>query len=189
PWSSRNSCPIRSSSSVVMPGATCRPTSSRAIPAIRPAARIRSTVSASLGCGSSRSQGAPVAWPLLSAYSGAMTDGAPSIGEIRPGRIAARVLVPVLMSYLDHHRHQHRTAPIGLVHPAAHRAPDDVRQRLGVPYPIDHRLLDDTDQLYPDRLQSLGIVGETACGQLRSVYHLAGGQVHRDQDRDETLLA
>ncbi len=40
----RNSCPIRSSSSVVTPGATCRPTSTSASAATRPARRMRAMV-------------------------------------------------------------------------------------------------------------------------------------------------
>ncbi len=71
---------MRSSSSVVTPGATCLPTSARARAASRPATRMRAIVSASLTSGS------PVFGYRLPTYSGGtMFAGTFRSGEIRPG--------------------------------------------------------------------------------------------------------
>ena len=82
----RNSWPIRSSSSVVTPGTMCRPTSSSACAASRPATRIRSMTSADFTSEPRNGVGA-----FFPTYSGrAMWAGTSRQGEIVPGTSSVR---------------------------------------------------------------------------------------------------
>ncbi len=102
---------MRSSSSVVTPGATALPTATSASAASREATRIRSMVSASLtseprkGCGSG-----------LSTYSGrSMDSGTGRRGLCRPGRRTGRTLIgqayrPCRLGPVGRLRHRYRYA-------------------------------------------------------------------------------
>src|SRR6478735_4584903 len=82
------SWPIRSSSSVVIPGRTCRPTSMSASAATRPAIRILPISSSVRTARASRSDG----WPVR-AYSGReIAAGTVSMGETRPGRTGSPIV-------------------------------------------------------------------------------------------------
>src|SRR6476660_1158153 len=84
----RNSCPTRSTSSVVTPGAMTAAAASMACAASRPATRIRSMVSASLTSGPSSRLGAG-----RSTYSGrAMDAGTGRRGDTTPGATLAYVI-------------------------------------------------------------------------------------------------
>ncbi len=77
---------MRSSASVVTPGATALPASASAPPAIRPATRIFSITSGVC------TQGSLPSWAVaLPTYSGRVIDlGTGSIGDTVPGRRAVR---------------------------------------------------------------------------------------------------
>ena len=100
---------MRSSSSVVMPGATCEPTRSRASAASLPAMRIRSMVSESL-----TSEPVNGAGPGLSTYSGrGMCAGTGRRAEILPGAMVVTptsVVSSAMSDYwycLKHHQVEH----------------------------------------------------------------------------------
>src|SRR5579875_765196 len=111
------SCAIRSSSSVVTPGATAFPASASAPAAIRPAMRIFSMTSGVCTQGSlpSRAVGLPT-------YSGRGIDlGTGSVGDSTPGDSAARTGMPP--AYWRSGRHSGRAA----FQPGPARPADDDR--------------------------------------------------------------
>src|SRR5690606_22655206 len=95
--------------------------------------------------------------------------------------------VPVRDSDLQHHRNDHRSAAVGVAHPAAHRAAHHTADLLHVDHPVGgllfKRLLDLGDELFELRR----IDARTARVYLRPRRDLAGGRVDHDDHGDEAL--